>query len=65
MYVNNSANHRYNGGYMTDRETLEAEAIDEVCECQYYELQDTINETPDDELREVINHTIPCEICGN
>ena len=50
---------------MTDRETLEAEAIDEVCECQYYDLQDTIDETSDDELRAVINHTIPCEICGN
>lgn len=50
---------------MTDRETLEAKAIDEVCACQYYELQDTINETPDDELRAIIDHTTPCEICGN
>jgi redox-regulated HSP33 family molecular chaperone len=50
---------------MKDRETLETEAIDEVCECQYCDLQDTIDEMSDDELRAIINHEVLCEVCGN
>lgn len=47
-----------------DREELEAIAIDEVCACRYYDLQDTLQETPDEDLLLIINHAIPCEICG-
>jgi redox-regulated HSP33 family molecular chaperone len=49
---------------MEKRETLEKQAIDEVCECQYYDLADTIDETSDEDLLALINHLIPCEICG-
>ena len=50
---------------MVDRETLESRAIEEVCACRYYDLQDTLGETPDEDLMAIINHTRPCEICGN
>ena len=46
------------------REELEARAIDEICACRYYDLQDTLQETPDEDLRLIIDHTVPCEICG-
>lgn len=46
------------------REELEARAIDEICACRYYDLQDTLQETPDEDLRLIIDHAIPCEICG-
>lgn len=46
------------------REELEVLAIDEVCACRYYDLQDTLQETPDEDLRLIIDHTIKCEICG-
>ncbi|HPR09107.1 hypothetical protein KDA06_00560 [Candidatus Saccharibacteria bacterium] len=46
------------------REELEAQAIEEVCACRYYDLQDTLQETPDEDLRLIIDHTVPCEICG-
>jgi len=49
---------------MVNREDLEQQAIAEVCACRYYELQDTLEETPDEDLLTIINHTIPCEICG-
>ena len=46
------------------REELEAQAIEEVCACRYYDLQDTLQETPDEDLYLIINHTNKCEICG-
>lgn len=46
------------------REELEAQAIEEVCACRYYDLQDTLQETPDEDLHLIINHTNKCEICG-
>lgn len=49
---------------MLDREELEATAIKEVCACRYYDLQDTISESSDSDLLNVINHTTKCEICG-
>jgi len=50
---------------MVDREELEQRAMEEVCACRYYDLADTLQETPDDDLWSVINHTNKCEICGN
>lgn len=49
---------------MTDRETLESEALEAVCACRYYDIADTLDEASDDELRAIINHENPCEICG-
>lgn len=50
---------------MTDRETLESQALEAVCACRYYDLQDTLSETPDADLRAIIDHTNVCEICNN
>ena len=47
------------------REELEALAVDEICACRYYDLQDTLQETPDEDLLLIINHTVKCEICGD
>lgn len=49
---------------MVDRELLEKEAVDEVCACRYYDLQDTLGECSDAELLAIIGHTHRCEICG-
>lgn len=49
--------------YKLSREELEQRAIDEVCACRYYDLQDTLQETPDEDLYLIINHTNKCEIC--
>ncbi|MBN9397927.1 hypothetical protein J0I05_01820 [Candidatus Saccharibacteria bacterium] len=49
---------------MIEREILESLAIDAVCACLYYDLQDTLEETPDKELLAIINRTEPCEVCG-
>lgn len=49
---------------MTDREQLEKKALEEVCACRYYDLADTVEETPDEDLEGIVNHTIKCEICG-
>lgn len=49
---------------MVDRELLERRALDEVCACRYYDLADTLQETPDEDLRGIVNHTRKCEICG-
>jgi len=49
---------------MIDRELLETTALEEVCACQYYDLADTLQETPDEDLQGIVNHTIKCEICG-
>lgn len=48
-----------------DREELEQLALAEVCACRYYDLQDTLQETPDEDLWLIINHLVPCELCGN
>jgi len=49
---------------MTDREDLEDKALREACACRYYDLLDTVEETSDEDLLAIINHTVPCEICG-
>ena len=49
---------------MLDREELEKRAIEEVCSCRYYDLQDTLQESTDEDLLDVINHTTKCEVCG-
>lgn len=49
---------------MVDRELLETQAVEEVCACRYYDLQDTLQETPDEDLLTIINHTNKCEISG-
>lgn len=46
------------------REELENLALEEVCACRYYDLQDTLQETPDEDLMLIINHTVTCEVCG-
>lgn len=38
-----------------DRETLEKEALKAVCSCWYYDLADTIEETPTEELQKVVD----------
>lgn len=48
---------------MQDRETLEAEALKEVCACMYYDLLDGIGETSDAELQDIIEHKVACD-CG-
>ena len=50
---------------MEDRESLEARALEEVCACQYYDLADTIDETPDGDLLSIINHKVRCNICAD
>lgn len=47
-----------------NREDLEKQALDEVCACRYYDLQDTLQETPGEDLLSIVNHTNKCEICG-
>jgi hypothetical protein len=49
---------------LADRELLESEALAEVCACQYYELADTIDETPDEDLLSIVHSTRKCEVCG-
>ena len=46
------------------REALEKFALEEVCACRYYDLQDTLEEMPDKDLMLIINHTIACEVCS-
>lgn len=47
------------------REELEKLALKEICACRYYDLADTLGETSDEELQDIIDHKIPCEICGD
>ena len=47
-----------------NREDLEKRAVEEVCACRYYDLQDTLQETPDEDLLSIVNHTNKCETCG-
>jgi hypothetical protein len=49
---------------MINREELEKQAIEAVCACRYYDLADTVTETPDEDLLSIVNHTNKCEICG-
>lgn len=50
--------------YPLDRELLESAALKEVCACLYYELQDWMTITSDQELIDIINHNYDCETCG-
>jgi hypothetical protein len=50
---------------MTDRELLETTALKEICACRYYDLADTVGETPDQDLQAIVDHTVKCEICGD
>jgi hypothetical protein len=47
-----------------NREELEQLAMIRVCACMYYDLADTLGETPDEDLIKVINHDYDCEGCG-
>jgi len=49
---------------MTDRETLEAQALEEICPCQYWDLADGMDSMSDDELWTIIWHWIRCDMCG-
>jgi hypothetical protein len=49
---------------LADRESLESEALAEICACRYYDLADTLEETPDKDLISIIKHTRKCEVCG-
>ncbi len=49
---------------LADRELLECEVLAEICACQYYDLADTIDETPDEDLMSIVLHTRKCEVCG-
>ncbi len=49
---------------MVDRELLETAALGEVCACRYYDLADTLQETPDEDLQSIVDHTVKCGICG-
>lgn len=44
------------------REELEALALKAVCACWYYDLADTLEETPDADLLHVIERE-PCTFC--
>lgn len=48
----------------SDREVLEAEAMEAVCACRHYDLADTLHETPDADLIAIATKAIPCETCG-
>ena len=51
---------------MVDCELLEKEALAEVCACWYYDLADTLYETPDEDLQAIVRrHTVTCDTCGN
>lgn len=47
-----------------NREELEKKAVEEICACRLYDLQDALEESSDEDLLDVINHTTKCEICG-
>lgn len=44
------------------REQLEALALNAVCACWYYDLADTLEETPDADLVRIIERE-PCKSC--
>ena len=50
---------------MIDPELLEKEALAEVYACWYYDPADTLRETPDEDLRDIIQHKRLCTTCGN
>jgi redox-regulated HSP33 family molecular chaperone len=47
-----------------DRDALEREALKAVCPCSYYDLADTVQETPDEDLMAIVTKAVPCELCG-
>ena len=50
---------------MENRSQLENLALKEVCACRYYDLADTVGETPEEDLKAIIQRTNKCEICGD
>jgi predicted secreted protein len=46
------------------REELEQLALQRVCACLYYDLADTLEETPDEDLIKVIRHEYECDSCN-
>jgi hypothetical protein len=46
------------------RVALEKAALMTVCECQYYDLADCIDEESDQELIDIINGNYDCPLCG-
>ena len=50
---------------MVGHELLEKEALAEVYACWYYDLADTLYETPDEDLQAIVRHTVTCNTCGN
>lgn len=46
------------------REELEQLAMQKVCACDYYDLADTISETPDADLIKVICSENTCGTCA-
>ncbi len=48
----------------SDREALEYAALQAVCACDYYDLADTIQQTPDEDLMAIVTNAVPCAICG-
>jgi redox-regulated HSP33 family molecular chaperone len=49
---------------MLDRELLETTSLKEICACRYYDLADYMDITTDQELQDIVNHKILCEMCG-
>lgn len=60
----NSINRLYSGVLIlrVTREELEMLAMDAVCACWYYDLADTLEETPDADLIRIIERE-PCTAC--
>lgn len=48
----------------SDRDVLEDAAMEAVCACRYYDLADTLHETPDEDLLAIVTKAYPCELCG-
>lgn len=46
-----------------NREELEELALKRVCACLYYDLADTVGETPDADLIKVIRNEYECDMC--
>jgi len=45
------------------REKLEKLATKAVCTCLYYDLQDTLSESSDEELQAIVDGDYDCPIC--
>lgn len=48
----------------SNRDALEEAAMEAVCVCRYYDLADTLHETPDEDLLAIVTKADPCEACG-